>query len=1330
MKQHVPDQTPPPAGTAAGASAAELAGFNQALLDSLSAHICVLAEDGTILAVNQAWRAFAAANPPRPANAEPGANYLAVCEAAVGEEAAAAQDIVRGFRAVAQGDVPEYSLEYPCHSADTLRWFRLRATRFAGPGPVRVVIEHLDITERKRAEEALRESERKFYALFETMSEGIVYEDCEGKIISANPAAERLLGLSLDQMQGRTSFDPRWKAIHPDGSPFPGETHSLHVAATTGKPSIDEVMGIYNPQTDTYVWLKVNSTPEFLPGEKKPFRAYAVFWDITERKQVEDVFDRFFEQPAGLNLIARLDGVIHRVNQGLEDLLGYGRGGLAGLNFLDIVHPDDRAATIAEMGKLAQGINTLYFENRYRQKSGKYRFLGWSATAGVLSEDHMILAVAIDITDRKLAEEALRESVVVLEKRNSFINTILENLAFGLAVHLMDSGVTQYTNPAYSKVYGWPAEEMRDVESFFKLIYPDPDFRAQQLKMVVEDISSGDPERMHWVGFKITTQTGEERYIEARNIPLPDQNLMISTAWDITEAKRSEERLRESEQQFRHLFEHLHAGVVVHASDSQIILANEMACELLGLSVAQMTGKTAIDPAWRFVREDGTALPLDEYPVQRVLSTRGPIRDLVMGVDRPDTKDRVWVLLNAFPEFSADERLLHAVVTFVDITARKQLEELHSQHQMVLEAAAEGILGLDANGMHTFAKPAAATMLGYKVEELLGRPSHSLWHHTRADGSAFPEERCEIHACLRTSAAIKAHSDLFWRKDGTSFPVEYAANPVQQDGRTIGVVLTFADITERKKADEDLRQSRERFELAVSGSNDGIFDWDLRDNSLYLSSRWKEQIGYRDDELKSEVASFVSNLHPDDRPRVTAYLDGYLRGEINQYEIEFRMKSKDGAYRWILARGAALRDARGQPIRMAGSHTDITGRKLAESQREQLEEQLRMAQKMEAIGSLAGGVAHDFNNLVTVILSYAGFAMEELRDGDPLKNDLLEVKNAGERAAALTRQLLAFSRKQVLQPALLNLNQVALGVEKMLRRIIGEDIDFVQVLAPDLGTVKADPGQIEQVLMNLAVNARDAMPEGGKLTIETANVEVDEEYAAVHVGVQPGAYVQLAVSDTGCGMDDQTRARIFEPFFTTKERGKGTGLGLSTVYGIVKQSGGHICVFSELGKGTTFKIYLPREASASTVIRPSAVPRGARGTETILVVEDEEVLRRVTRRSLEAAGYRVLTASDGLDALVVSAEHAGEIDLLLTDVVMPRMSGREVVQELGKTRPTLKIVYMSGYTDDAIVHLGVLKAETHFLAKPFTSADLTRKVREVLDKPAPLTPRPSGSVAT
>ena len=396
---------------------------------------------------------------------------------------------------------------------------------------------------------------------------------------------------------------------------------------------------------------------------------------------------------------------------------------------------------------------------------------------------------------------------------------------------------------------------------------------------------------------------------------------------------------------------------------------------------------------------------------------------------------------------------------------------------------------------------------------------------------------------------------------------------------------------------------------------------------------------------------------------------------------------------------------------------DITERKRAEEEAKALQEQLRQSQKMEAIGSLAGGIAHDFNNLLTVIKGYSQLSLMELKEGDPLKPNIEEVQKAADRAAGLTRQLLAFSRRQVMEMRVLDPNTLLRDLDKMLRRIIGEDIELVTQLADDLGTIKADPGQVEQVIMNLAVNARDAMTKGGKLTIETANVELDKTYARNHVAVEPGPYVMLSVSDTGVGMTPEVRDRVFEPFFTTKEKGKGTGLGLSTVYGIVKQSGGNIWVYSEPGKGTAFKIYLsrvdePLEEVGEKVVQKELTGRG----ETILVVEDEEEVRKLAVQILRRQGYTVLEASQGNEASHICEQHKGPIHLMVMDVVMPGMNGRELAKSLEPHHPEMKVLYMSGYTDDAIVHHGVLEKGLSFLQKPFTIDGLLRKVREVLDK--------------
>jgi two-component system, cell cycle sensor histidine kinase and response regulator CckA len=505
-----------------------------------------------------------------------------------------------------------------------------------------------------------------------------------------------------------------------------------------------------------------------------------------------------------------------------------------------------------------------------------------------------------------------------------------------------------------------------------------------------------------------------------------------------------------------------------------------------------------------------------------------------------------------------------------------------------------------------------------------------------------------------------------------------------------------------------LVEREEFFQLISENVVDMIAVVDSNGKRIYNSPSYHRILGYSLDEL--EATSSFEQVHPDDRQIVVdAAADARRTGAGRR--IEYRMRHKDGSWIFLESTASPVVNAKGEVETLVIVNRDI-------SERRRLEEQLRQSQKMDAIGRLSGGVAHDFNNLLGVIIGYAEILQERIPESDSMRAPVDQIIKAGSRASSLTKQLLAFSRQQVMEPKVLLLNAVVSDTEKMLRRLIGEDIELLTSLDPALGKIRADQGQIEQVIMNLAVNARDAMPEGGRLVIETTNFEIDDNFARRYAyPVLPGSYIRLTVTDTGIGMDTATQQRIFEPFFTTKEKGKGTGLGLSTVYGVVKQSGGYIDVASARGKGTTFNIYLPRVAQnvvETKTIAPDH-PEELRGTETILLAEDEDTLRALTRHLLELYGYRVLEACDGNQALRLSEQTADEIHLLLTDVVMPGISGRVLADQLKQKRPEVRVVFMSGYTGQRVGEKEILEPGSHFLQKPFTRDSLARKIREALD---------------
>jgi PAS domain S-box-containing protein len=524
---------------------------------------------------------------------------------------------------------------------------------------------------------------------------------------------------------------------------------------------------------------------------------------------------------------------------------------------------------------------------------------------------------------------------------------------------------------------------------------------------------------------------------------------------------------------------------------------------------------------------------------------------------------------------------------------------------------------------------------------------------------------------------------------------------------------SFRDLAQSEDLRMAAQELAQRFSNLVEDLNAGIWEMDVPSLRIaFVSHQMEAILGFPIERWLREKDFWIEHVHPEDREHVGERCRRAI-AEGRDYSFRYRAIAANGKTLWLQDIVRVVRDENGKIRQLRGVMVDVT-------EHQQLEEEFRQAQKMEAVGRLVGGVAHDFNNLLTIISGYAQLAQDFMEKETQLHSYMDEILKAGDRASALVRRLLAFTRRQSMEPQALDLNAVVKSAEKMLHRLIGEDIEVDTSFDPNLGAVRSDPAQLEQILINLAVNSRDAMPSGGKLIIETANIDLNQAYADTHLSVAPGPYVRLTVTDTGCGMDRHTREHVFEPFFTTKEKGKGTGLGLATVYGIVKQGGGYIWVYSELGMGTTFKIYLPRVVAAVQPVPALPIPATqARGSETILLVEDEDGIRSLVAGILRGHGYKVLEADRPNTALEISKTFAGPIHLLFTDVVMPQMSGREVAAQISTARPATKILYMSGYTDHAIAHHGVLNPGVPFLQKPFTPESVTRKVREVLDAVSP-----------
>ena len=648
-----------------------------------------------------------------------------------------------------------------------------------------------------------------------------------------------------------------------------------------------------------------------------------------------------------------------------------------------------------------------------------------------------------------------------------------------------------------------------------------------------------------------------------------------------------------------------------------------------------------------------------------------------------------------------------------DLSSTKLAEEelLRSRelYRVVVENSHDMIAVLDPMGRFVFASPSYEQALGYGPEELVDVSPISLVHPSDVQRASDA-----LRQAVTTQSAAVVELRMRHKRGNWVFVEGTTTSVLDENGQLRSILMSFRDISERRTAEEELREAEARYRLLVEqlplityiNAPGESGRW------VYLSPQLEEILGYKPADWVSEYGDFVSAIHPDDREHVTA--ERAASGGRGRIALEYRLISKDERTVWVRDEAVVVRDLSGKPLYVQGYLLDISVEREAEIERRRLEAELLHSQKMEAIGRLAGGIAHDFNNLLTAITGYSELIVSELDPTSSLARDAEEIKRAAEQAAAMTQQLLAFSRRQVLQPVLLNPNEVIERMERMLQRLIGENIELVTALTPEVAMIRSDRGQIEQVIMNLVVNARDSMPNGGKIAIETANTSLDEA-DATRLGILVGDYVLTTISDLGFGMDEETISHIFEPFFTTKEQGEGTGLGLATVHGIVEQSNGAIQVASEIGKGSAFFVYLPVALEGTEAERPAPPLGETRGSETLLLVEDEEMVRQLVARVLRDLGYEVFETSSGDEALTFSDSFDREISLLVTDVVMPGMSGSELAEILGTRRPTTRVLFMSGYTDEAIVHHGVLDGVAEFIGKPFTPQELAHKIRGVLE---------------
>ncbi|WP_246848002.1 hybrid sensor histidine kinase/response regulator [Sphingomonas beigongshangi] len=1155
--------------------------------------------------------------------------------------------------------------------------------------------------------------------------------DADGSVFWYNRRWYEYTGTTPQQMLGwgwRSVHDPklleevegRWREAVSDGTPFE-VVFSLRGADGVFRPFLTRIVPVRDATGEVARWCGVNTEVSDLAAAQKVGREVA--------SSLRRVLDGMGEGFALLDHQFR----ILDLNAEAIRLDRRPREAMIGLTHWE-VYPGTENSEIGRLYRRAMAERVpVMLEHRYDWDDGHHAWLEMRA----YPVEEGLAVFYRDITERYEAQHEIRresERVALALDAGAIIGTwdwdlvhdsfmVDERFAdsFGLDPHFGREGLS--------------------LEQVIATVHPED---RSGLITAIDEVRERGGRYAHQ--YRVRRADGRYYWIEANGrVDMDDDGRAVrfpGVLLDV-EARRAVEQERDQALTLLRTFTEAVPGVV-YAKDmhGRMLVANQGTAELIGKHPDDFIGKTDAE----FLDDPAQAEAV--MANDRRIMEMGQVEQVEEEVSLPDGRQLTWLSTKG-PLRNEKGEIVGLVGASIDVTERKRAEdtlrETTRRLDAVLANTREAVFLMNDRQQCIYANPAAEKLTGYSFAELATGPLHDVIHCKKPDGSHYPLEECPIDRAFPERAQMSGE-ELFVARDGSFYPVAFTASPVlDDDGEPVGTVIEARNIEAEKAAGQALSEAEERLRLAVENAEVGLWDVDLVNDVLIWPARTKAMFGISPD-VPVTMQDFYDGLHSDDRAATAqAFADAIDPQRRALYDVEYRTVGKeDGVIRWIAAKGRGVFDRGGADarcLRVLGTALDVTARKRAETalhamneelerrvsdaiaEREQAEEALRQAQKMEAVGQLTGGIAHDFNNLLTVVtgnIDMATRALDAAGVADPRSKRALDSAMKGaERAAALTQRLLAFSRRQPLAPKPVDADRLVAGMSDLLNRSLGEMVKLEIVTSPGLWRVEADPNQLESAILNLAVNARDAMPRGGTLTIETANARLDEEYSAAHAEVAPGHYVVIAVTDTGQGMSRDTLARVFEPFFTTKEVGKGTGLGLSQVYGFTKQSGGHIKIYSEEAQGTTVKIYLPRlmsdESGDTASASVSAGIEASARRETILAVEDDDDVRAYTVESLRELGYRVLEAHDGPSAIRLLERRSEDIDLLFTDVVMPGMSGRELADVVRERQPNVKVLYTSGYTKNAIVHAGRLDEGVEMIAKPFTFQALAAKVRDVLE---------------